>query len=260
MGQSSRVSLGSGNYQASRSTGQPMLVHNLIRVRLCIALGMHVVRRFRLMYPPFLPSELALFSFCHQVKSSLSPPHRASTISPWLTSNDRSRQKNPAATKTMQNLDQLSLGYCTLSAGSQPEHTLPVKLQAIASAGFQCIELGFPDLVSYAQQELGSSFGGESDWDALEETAKTIRHKCEELGLVSFTCGCGVDARPLTLLICLSFSAVYRYHGSIWSLWWIRNGPTKTRSVRQSRGLVQDPQSSGQSPAAVRHQQPVRCQ
>lgn len=85
----------------------------------------------------------------------------------------------------MQNLDQLSLGYCTLSAGSRPEHTLPLKLQAIAAAGFQCIELGFPDLVAYAQQELGDSFGGEEDWDTLEETAKTIHHKCEELGLVS---------------------------------------------------------------------------
>lgn len=85
----------------------------------------------------------------------------------------------------MRDLDKLSLGYCTLSAGSRPEHTLPLKLGAIASAGFQSIELGVPDLIQYTKQEIGDTFEGEEDWDALEQAAKTIRHKCEELGLVS---------------------------------------------------------------------------
>lgn len=118
----------------------------------------------------------------------------------------------------MQNFDHLKLGYCTLSAGSKPEDTLPVKLQAIAAAGFTGIELGFPDLVGYAKSELGSSFKGEADWDALEQVAKTVRTKCEELGLVS-------DApNPLSALPGFALTvhfAVCCYYRSFWCLRWI---------------------------------------
>jgi len=80
-------------------------------------------------------------------------------------------------------LDKIHLGYCTPSAGAHDDHTLPLKLQAIAAAGFTQVEMGFPDLVSYAKSQLGDAFGGEKDFDSLEQVAKSVRQKCEELGL-----------------------------------------------------------------------------
>ncbi|KAH9939481.1 xylose isomerase-like protein [Amylocystis lapponica] len=46
-----------------------------------------------------------------------------------------------------------ALAYSTDSAGMHPSHTLPLKLRAIAAAGFVHIELGFPDLEAYAEQQ-----------------------------------------------------------------------------------------------------------
>ena len=84
-------------------------------------------------------------------------------------------------------IDRIPLAICTPTVGA--DHDLILKLQAIAAAGFAHIELGMPDLVSYAEQHLGSSFKGKQDYDSLEQVAKTIRSKCADLGLVrhSFT-------------------------------------------------------------------------
>jgi sugar phosphate isomerase/epimerase len=78
-------------------------------------------------------------------------------------------------------LSKIPLGYCTPSAGAK--HGLESKLQAIAAAGFSSVEMGFPDLQEYATSILGDSFGGEADFDSLEQVAHTIHAKCEELGL-----------------------------------------------------------------------------
>jgi len=81
------------------------------------------------------------------------------------------------------------LCYATPSAGMHETHTLPLKLEAISKAGFESIELGMPDLQTYAQQQLGNSFNplseddGSGDLDALLPIAKDIRAQCSKLGL-----------------------------------------------------------------------------
>ncbi|RPD60257.1 xylose isomerase-like protein [Lentinus tigrinus ALCF2SS1-7] len=80
-----------------------------------------------------------------------------------------------------------SLAYSTDSAGMHPSHTLPLKLRAIAEAGFPAAELGFPDLEAYTEQEhrgykkLDES--GKGDLDTLVQAATNIRKLCSELGL-----------------------------------------------------------------------------
>ena len=81
-----------------------------------------------------------------------------------------------------------SIAYSTDSAGMHPSHTLPTKLRAIAEAGFTQVELAFPDLETYAEQEH-PGYGkldecGKGSVDVLLETAGKVRLMCEELGMV----------------------------------------------------------------------------
>jgi len=82
-----------------------------------------------------------------------------------------------------------AVAYCADSAGMHPDlHTLPVKIRAIAKAGFRSIELSFMDLEGYAgqlsekqggYQRLGP--GGEGDLEKLRSTAKEVRALCTSL-------------------------------------------------------------------------------
>jgi sugar phosphate isomerase/epimerase len=81
--------------------------------------------------------------------------------------------------------------YATPSAGMHPSHTLPLKLRAIAAAGFPFAEIAFPDLEAYAKADLGKEgreYGGvdekgEGDVDGLVRVARKVRALCEELGV-----------------------------------------------------------------------------
>ncbi|EKM57748.1 uncharacterized protein PHACADRAFT_170959 [Phanerochaete carnosa HHB-10118-sp] len=67
-------------------------------------------------------------------------------------------------------------------------HTLPIKLRAIYDAGFTQVEVGLPDLETYAHQEFNGDYnkldeGGKGDLDKLCEAAKKVRGLCHELGI-----------------------------------------------------------------------------
>ncbi|KAL7006975.1 hypothetical protein EMMF5_003559 [Cystobasidiomycetes sp. EMM_F5] len=62
---------------------------------------------------------------------------------------------------------QVPLCYATPSAA--------LKLQAIADAGFESIELGMPDLEDYAKQELGDSYKGLSDDDGSGDLESLLK-------------------------------------------------------------------------------------
>ncbi|KAI0468938.1 3-dehydroshikimate dehydratase [Xylaria cf. heliscus] len=68
--------------------------------------------------------------------------------------------------------------YATCSIGHKATHTLPEKLKAISSAGFDGIELSMPDILSYAA-ELHGQAPDPSDYAALASTAATIRSLAE---------------------------------------------------------------------------------
>lgn len=81
-----------------------------------------------------------------------------------------------------------ALAYSTDSAGMHPTaHTLPLKLRAIAAAGFTHVELAFSDLEAYCAQqhpdykELDNA--GRGDVETLTETAAQVREMCEKLGV-----------------------------------------------------------------------------
>lgn len=84
-------------------------------------------------------------------------------------------------------VDLIAAAYATASAGMHPSHTLPLKLQAIANAGFKWTEVAMPDLEQYAEsrfkdyQKLDAS--GSGDLDKLVEAAEEIHKQCLQLGL-----------------------------------------------------------------------------
>ena len=75
-------------------------------------------------------------------------------------------------------LSQIPTSYATCSIGNSPPRTLPEKLSAISGAGFQGIELAFPDLVTFAGQHLGREIDP-TDYKELCSAAKEVKKLCE---------------------------------------------------------------------------------
>ncbi|CDO71054.1 hypothetical protein BN946_scf184844.g58 [Trametes cinnabarina] len=79
------------------------------------------------------------------------------------------------------------LAYSTDSAGMHPSHTLPLKLRAIAEAGFDQAEVAFPDLEAYAEQEYPGyqklDDSGKGDLDKLVQASEKIWQLCEALDI-----------------------------------------------------------------------------
>jgi sugar phosphate isomerase/epimerase len=83
----------------------------------------------------------------------------------------------------MDALDQIPLAYASCSVGCKPEHTLPRRLEAIANAGFQAIELSMPDLVSFANSHVRPAQQGDDgkkeitdhDFDDLVAAAHVLK-------------------------------------------------------------------------------------
>lgn len=73
-------------------------------------------------------------------------------------------------------LDSIPTSFATASLGA-PTDSLEAKLSAIASAGYQGIEFGFPDLVSFASTKLGKEIK-EDDYDSLCKAGEEVRKLC----------------------------------------------------------------------------------
>ena len=78
-------------------------------------------------------------------------------------------------------LSDIPTSYATVSIGT-PDHPLDKKLQAIAATGFQGIELGFPDLLSFATKFLGKHVGPQ-DFDHLCKAGLEVKTLCKDLRL-----------------------------------------------------------------------------
>ena len=69
--------------------------------------------------------------------------------------------------------------YATCSIGhDHPSHTLPKKLEVLASAGFDSIELSMPDLLSFASSHLSRKVGPK-DYDGLCEAGVEVARLCQ---------------------------------------------------------------------------------
>lgn len=83
---------------------------------------------------------------------------------------------------SLSSLQSIPTSYATVSIGCKDEHTLPKKLNAIYGAGFSAIELGFPDLLSFASMHLRKEVGP-YDWDDLITAGKVVKAQCDAKGL-----------------------------------------------------------------------------
>jgi sugar phosphate isomerase/epimerase len=76
-------------------------------------------------------------------------------------------------------LTTIPTSFATVSIGWKDEHTLLRKLEAIAAAGFMAIELGMPDILTFAKQQLKHEVGP-YDFDDLVSVSETIKDICNE--------------------------------------------------------------------------------
>lgn len=82
---------------------------------------------------------------------------------------------------TAQSLKSIPTSFATVSVGT-PSDDLEPKLKAISSANFQAIELGFPDLVTFASKHCGHEIK-ENDYDSLCTAASEVKKLCEKYAL-----------------------------------------------------------------------------
>lgn len=66
--------------------------------------------------------------------------------------------------------------YASCSIGHNEAHTLPLKLKAIADAGFDAIELSMPDVLSYGKM-LNGKEPDPNDYNALVEIGESIKEQ-----------------------------------------------------------------------------------
>jgi sugar phosphate isomerase/epimerase len=78
-------------------------------------------------------------------------------------------------------LNQIPASFATVSVGT-PKDPLELKLKAISAAGFQAIELGFPDLLSFASSHFQKEIS-DHDFNSLCEAGKGVRKLCEKYKL-----------------------------------------------------------------------------
>jgi sugar phosphate isomerase/epimerase len=79
---------------------------------------------------------------------------------------------------TKENVKDIPTCFASVSIGCRDEHTLPKKLEAISSAGFSAIELGFPDLLAFASTYMKKEVG-EYEYDDLVISAKVVKAMCD---------------------------------------------------------------------------------
>lgn len=94
---------------------------------------------------------------------------------------DPSRNRITKAAVSRSSLNSIPTSFATASLGA-PTDTLEAKLSAIGSAGFQAIELGFPDLVSFASTQFGKQIK-EDDFDSLCRAGEEVQKMCGNHGL-----------------------------------------------------------------------------
>lgn len=74
-------------------------------------------------------------------------------------------------------LDLIPASFATVSVGT-PSDSLEDKLAAISGAGFQGIELGFPDLISFASKFHDKKIE-ENDYESLCATGPEVKALCK---------------------------------------------------------------------------------
>ena len=75
-------------------------------------------------------------------------------------------------------LSKIPTCYATVSISHTKPYTLDAKLEAISSAGFKAVELGFPDLLEFAKDWLDTDVK-EDEYDKLCVAAEEVKSLCQ---------------------------------------------------------------------------------
>lgn len=126
-------------------------------------------------------------------------------------------------------LTTIPTSFATVSIGCRDEHTLPKKLDAIASADFTAIELGMPDILSFANLYLEHEVGP-YDFDDLVTVSHEIRRMC--------------DAKKLKVLMLQPFS---NFEG------WAEGSEEREDAFRRVKGWVRIMEAVGTDMLQVRY-------
>ncbi|KAL2148173.1 hypothetical protein VTH82DRAFT_8024 [Thermothelomyces myriococcoides] len=85
----------------------------------------------------------------------------------------------PSSGRTRLTRHPVAFASCSIGL---PRHTLHQKVEAIKAAGFDGIELSFPDLLAFASRHFGRDIA-EDDYQSLCEAGKAVGTMCEGHGL-----------------------------------------------------------------------------
>ncbi|KAK1235651.1 hypothetical protein PQX77_001116 [Marasmius sp. AFHP31] len=80
------------------------------------------------------------------------------------------------------NNSNIPTSYVTYNVGNNESHTLPLKLEAIANAGFDAVELSMTDVLDYAKF-LNGERPSPRDYDTLVDVGKRIRELAARQGM-----------------------------------------------------------------------------
>lgn len=86
----------------------------------------------------------------------------------------------------MDSLDSIPTAYASCSIGTNPEKSLPDRLEAISNAGFQAIELSMPDLVSFANEHFKTKDIDDHAFDKLEQASQALKKILDQNKLTVF--------------------------------------------------------------------------
>ena len=125
-------------------------------------------------------------------------------------------------------LQKIPLSYATCSIGTDVSDTLPRKLEAIAGAGFNGIEINYTDIVAYASSILGHQIS-EENYVELVTAAAQIRKLCE--------------ANSLKILMLQPFA---NWEG------WRRGSPEREDALRRASGWIEVMKAVGTDMLQVR--------
>lgn len=122
---------------------------------------------------------------------------------------------------SLESLKSIPASYATVSIGCKDEHTLPKKLDAISGAGFTGVELGMPDLLSFASMHLRHEVGP-YDFDDLCTAAKVVKAMC--------------DAKEMKVMLLQPFS---NFEG------WAEGSDERKDAFRRAEGWIKIMQAVG---------------
>lgn len=116
----------------------------------------------------------------------------------------------------------LSFASCSIGPPNSHKYTLHQKIEAIRQAGFQGIELSFPDLVSYATLHFGRDSIAEDDYPTLFEAAAAVRDLCAR--------------HEITIMVLQPFS---NFEG------WPEGSPEREDAFRRAEGWIEIMKTGG---------------